>query len=123
MLLGAIFAWFMAWNAVEAFFTLYVKNVLGINEGDGARMLTVFAALLILFAIPSGLIATRIGRKPTILVGLLGMVAGMLVAFTVRDSTLLLVLLGVMGAFWALVNINSLSFYRLTRPGQLSGVP
>ena len=107
-LLGAIFSWFVAWNAMEAFFTLYGKNVLGINEGDGSRMLTAFAATLILFAIPSGLIATRIGRKPTILIGLGGMAAGLVVGFFLRQPTALLIVLAVMGAFWALVNINSL---------------
>jgi maltose/moltooligosaccharide transporter len=107
-LLGAIFSWFVAWNAMEAFFTLYGKNVLGINEGDGSRMLTAFAATLILFAIPSGLIATRIGRKPTILIGLGGMAAGLVVGFFLRQPTALLIVLAIMGAFWALVNINSL---------------
>jgi maltose/moltooligosaccharide transporter len=107
-LLGAIFSWFVAWNAMEAFFTLYGKNVLDINEGDGSRMLTAFAATLILFAIPSGLIATRIGRKPTILIGLGGMAAGLAVGFFLRQPTALLIVLAVMGAFWALININSL---------------
>jgi MFS family permease len=107
-LLGAIFSWFVAWNAMEAFFTLYGKNALGINEGDGSRMLTAFAATLILFAIPAGLIATRIGRKPTILIGLGGMATGLIVGFFLRQPTALLIVLALMGAFWALVNINSL---------------
>ena len=107
-LLGAICAWFIGWNAMEAFFTLYGINVLEINEADGSRMLTAFAAALIVFAIPSGLIATRIGRKPTIVIGLGGMVVGLIAGFFVRDPTVLVSLLGVMGAFWALVNINSL---------------
>ena len=107
-LLGAIFAWFVSWNAMEAFFTLYGQHVLGMNPGDGSRMLTAFAATLILFAIPSGLIATRIGRKPTILIGLGGMAAGLIIGFFLRQPTALLIVLAVMGAFWALVNINSL---------------
>ena len=107
-LLGAIFAWFISWNALEAFFTLYGINVLGIDEGDGSKMLTAFAATLIIFSIPSGLIATKIGRKPTIMIGLAGMGIGLLVGFLVRNQTALLILLGMMGGFWALVNINSL---------------
>ena len=107
-LLGAICAWFIGWNAMEAFFTLYGINVLEINEADGSRMLTAFAAALIVFAIPSGLIATRIGRKPTIVIGLGGMVVGLIAGFFVRDPTVLVSLLGVMGAVGALVNINSL---------------
>ena len=107
-LLGAIFAWFVGWNAMEAFFTLYGINVLGLDAGDGSKMLTAFAAMLILFAIPSGLIATKIGWKRTITIGLLGMVVGLLVGFFIRSQTALLIVLAVMGGFWALVNINSL---------------
>ena len=108
MILLAIFAWFVGWNAMEAFFTLYARNILGIDPGTATQMLTAFAAMLILFAIPSGFIATRFGRKRTILVGLGGMLAGLLVGFGVRNATVLVGLLAVMGAFWALVNINSL---------------
>jgi maltose/moltooligosaccharide transporter len=107
-LLAAIFAWFVGWNAMEAFFTIYARGILGIQVGTGTQMLTAFAAMLIVFAIPSGLIATRVGRKPTILTGLGGMLAGLVVGAFVRNPTILLVVLGVMGAFWALVNINSL---------------
>ncbi len=107
-LLAAIFCWFVGWNAMEAFFTIYARNVLEIDVGTGTQMLTAFAATLILFAIPSGLIATRFGRKPTIIVGLCGMLLGLIAGFTIRNPTILLITLAVMGAFWALVNINSL---------------
>ncbi len=108
LLLTAIFCWFVGWNAMEAFFTIYARNVLGIDIGSGTQMLTAFAATLILFAIPSGLIATRFGRKPTILIGLCGMFAGLIAGFFIRDSTVLLITLALMGFFWALININSL---------------
>ena len=71
-------------------------------------MLTAFAAALIVFAIPSGLIATKFGRKRTITIGLAGMVAGLVVGFFIRSQSVLLIVLAVMGGFWALVNINSL---------------
>jgi Na+/melibiose symporter-like transporter len=107
-LLGAIFFWFVGWNAMEAFFTLYARNVLGIEVGQGTQMLTAFAATFILFSIPSGLIATRAGRRPTILVGITGMLAGLIAGFFLRQPTPLLALLAVMGVFWSLININSL---------------
>jgi len=119
-LLGAIFAWFVGWNTTEAFFTLYAREVLGIPVGTGTQMLTAFAAMLILFAIPSGLLATRFGRKPIILIGLLGMAAGTVLAFLLQDQMILLGLLAVMGAFWALVNINSLPMvYDLAKSGSI----
>jgi MFS family permease len=107
-LLAAIFAWFVGWNAMEAFFTIYARGVLGISVGSGTQMLTAFAAALIVFSIPSGLIATRVGRKPTIVTGLIGMLLGLIIGTFVRSPTLLLVVLALMGGFWALVNINSL---------------
>lgn len=62
----------------------------------------------IIFAIPSGYIATKFGRKRTIMVGLAGMLVGLILGNFVRSSALLLALLAMMGMFWALVNINSL---------------
>jgi MFS family permease len=119
-LLAAIFCWFVGWYATEAFFTLYARNILGVEVGTGTQMLTAFAATLILFAIPSGLLATRIGRKPTILIGLAGMLLGVILAFIVRQPTLLLGVLAVMGGFWALVNINSLPMvYDLAGSGSI----
>lgn len=119
-LLAAIFCWFVGWNATEAFFTLYARDILGLKVGTGTQMLTAFAAMLILFSIPSGLIATRIGRKPTILMGLAGMMAGAVLAYFMRSQLVLLVLLAVMGGFWALVNINSLPMvYDLSKSGRI----
>lgn len=119
-LLAAIFSWFVGWNATEAFFTLYARNILGIEPGTGTQMLTAFAATLILFSIPSGLLATKIGRKPTIIMGLTGMLIGVVLATLVHNATVLLVLLAIMGGFWALVNINSLPMvYDLAKSGSI----
>ena len=126
-LLAAIFFWFVGWNAMEAFFTIYARNVLQIEVGTATQMLTAFAAALLLFAIPSGMLAEgasirlrffstslgtlripRFGRKSTILIGLTGMVVGAVAGFFIRNPTMLLVILAMMGAFWAFVNINSL---------------
>ncbi|MCX6067576.1 MAG: MFS transporter, partial [Chloroflexi bacterium] len=38
-LLFAIFFWFLGYTAIEAFFTLYAKNQLGIDPSDGSRLL------------------------------------------------------------------------------------
>jgi Na+/melibiose symporter-like transporter len=107
-LLAAIFCWFVAWNAVEAFFTIYAREVMSIEVGRATQMLTAFAAALVVLALPAGLLATRIGRKLTIRLGLGGMAAGLLAVSFVRSPSVLLPLLAAMGACWALVNINSL---------------
>lgn len=128
----AIFFWFIGYAAVETFFTLYAKNHLGINEGDGATMLSVLPLLFVIFAIPSGIIASRIGRRVTISIGLV-MLTGILVCMYAISPAVLLspvsklplvgiplepggarmltvagVLLMFGGIAWAFVNINSL---------------
>ena len=111
--------WFTGCSPILAFCTLYARNVLGVPADTSAQMMTVFPAALIVFAIPSGFLATRIGRKPTIITGLGGMVLCSLVGFTLGNPAVLLAVLAAMGAFWALVTINALPMvYDL--PGQRS---
>ncbi len=131
-ILSAIFFWFLGYSAVETFFTLYAKNHLGIPEGDGATLLSVFPLFFVLFAIPSGLIAARIGRRVTITIGLITVTVVLFLLFITPASALLtgiaplplvgiplveggarmLTLAGVMlilgGIGWSFVNINSL---------------
>jgi MFS family permease len=116
-LLAAIFSWFTGCSPILAFWTLYARNVLGVPAGTSAQMMTAFPAAMIVFAIPSGFLATRIGRKPTIITGLGGMVLCSLAGFTAGTPTALLAVLAAMGAFWALVTINALPMvYDLAGP-------
>ncbi len=62
-LLLAIFFWFVSYNAVEAFFTLYANKHLGMEEAAGARLLGQLSLLFVLFALPSGYIGGRFGRQ------------------------------------------------------------
>ncbi|HET6824124.1 MAG TPA: MFS transporter [Anaerolineales bacterium] len=131
-LLFAIFFWFLGYSAVETFFTLYAQEHLGIDAGDGATLLSIFPLFFVLFAIPSGLIAARIGRRVAISFGLI--VVSVILAFfyllpagtllapisplplvgipLVENGPRMLTLAGVMllfgGIGWAFVNINSL---------------
>jgi len=119
----AILFWFIAYNAIEAFFTLYANKHLGMAEADGVRLLSQLALIFVLFALPSGYIGGKIGRKITISIGLSLMIICMLLMFILPVNVLItllfsLPLLGSVpvvglilmfaGAAWALININSL---------------
>lgn len=109
-LLIAIFFWFVAFNAVETFFTLYGKEYLHVKESTAARTFTYFSLSMVAFAIPAGLIATKIGKKKTIIAGLILMITtfgGLLVSTDIKVFAVLFV---VAGAAWALININSYPF-------------
>jgi MFS family permease len=131
-ILFAIFFWFVGFSAVETFFTLYAQEHLGIDPGDGATLLSVFPLFFVLFAIPSGFIAARIGRRVAISAGLIIVSMILFLFYIIPADTLLigiaplplvgipleeggarmLTIAGVLlifgGIGWAFVNINSL---------------
>ena len=131
-LLLAIFFWFVGYSAVETFFTLYAKNRLGLDVGDGATLLSVLPLFFVLSAIPAGFLGSRIGRRVTIAIGLIMLIIMLILVYITPAEALLtgiaplplvgiplaeggarmLTLAGVLlifgGIGWAFVNINSL---------------
>ncbi len=107
-LLLAIFFWFCGYNAVETFFTSFAVSHLGLSEGSAAMLLAFFSVSFVAFAIPSGFIATKIGRKKTIIFGLIGLIIVFIPILFLMNLVAIRVLLLIGGFFWALININSL---------------
>ena len=122
-ILLAIFFWFIGYSAIEAFFTLYAVNHLGVAEADGARLLGHLSLFFVLFALPAGYFGSLIGRRNTISIGIVTLSIAMLLMYflPVPFLTILLgklpvlgtipvvgVILMLAGASWALININSL---------------
>ena len=108
LLILAIFFWFVGYNAIETFFSSYGVATLGVSESTASMILSVAYITFILFSIPSGFIATRFGRKRTIITGLAIFAALLVVAFFTPVVPVVIVLLAVGGLAWSLVNINSL---------------
>ncbi len=119
----AIFFWFLGFTAIEAFFTLYAKNHLGLDEADGSRLLGHLSLFFVLFALLAGVIGAKIGRQRTIRLGLGLLVLVLSAIFFLPPATLttvigklpvlgtipiLSLLLMAGGTGWALININSL---------------
>ncbi len=107
-LLLAIFCWFVGFNAIETFFSLYGVNVLHIKPSLAGILMGVANLTFIIFALPSGFIAARVGRRRTILWGLAIFSMLLLIAFFVPVMAVIAVALGLGGMAWALVNVNSL---------------
>jgi len=115
-ILCAIFFWFVAYQGVEATFSNYSVYFLGTTEKTGSIILSSFAGMFLAFAIPSGFIASKIGKKRTILMGITGLVIVFLILSTIRSTTtlfslpfniIMMFLMGIGGFFWSLININS----------------
>ena len=108
LILAGIFFWFTGYNAVETFFTLYAKNTLGMDPGSATMTLAIFSLAFLAFAVPSGFIGAKIGRRRAILIGLAGLIVLFLPMFFLANVWLVRVCLFFGGFFWAFVNINSL---------------
>jgi len=122
-ILLAIFFWFLAYTGIEAFLTLYATKQLGIPEGDAGRLMGHMGIMFVLFALIAGIIGSRIGRRITISIGIIGM-AGLILGIALFPAGLLsttltklpvlgtirVVNLFLMGAgiAWSFININSL---------------
>jgi maltose/moltooligosaccharide transporter len=117
----AIFMWFIGWNGVETFFTLYGIDKWGINESQAAFYLGFFSLSFLLMAVPSGFIATALGRKKTILAGLVGMAVMLSSFYFATPIPLAMGLLVSGGVFWALININSYPMVTDMAPGRMLG--
>jgi len=118
ILLG-LFLWFSAYWGIRPFMTLYVIEYLGLSEGIAGLSTGMVAIAYLVFAVPSGILAHRIGRKRTIRLALMGMAILTLLMFshqwwTIRigASTTVAVgtfwaLLFLFGACWGAANTNS----------------
>ncbi|MFA5236125.1 MAG: MFS transporter [Bacilli bacterium] len=106
LILASVVLWFFAYNAATSKFSVYATDVL--NTGFTLPLLFANVTALAAF-IPVGIIATKIGRKKTILIGIsILIVAFLLASFLNEDSAILIwVTMALAGIGWATINVNS----------------
>lgn len=108
VLLG-ILLWFMAFNALEAGLSSFAVFTLGISPGTASIYAGAVTVSFIIFALPAGLLGTRYGRRSIIQIGLIGLTLALLASyFLIQGAVMFVIMLVVLGAFWAMVNVNSL---------------
>lgn len=100
--------WFIAYNAVTTAFSRYATEVWGLEGGGYADCLMIATVAAIISYIPIGAISSKIGRKKTILIGivLLGscfLAAGLYPTYHVT----MVIFFGIIGFAWAAIGVNS----------------
>ncbi|MBF4695977.1 MFS transporter [Fusibacter sp. Q10-2] len=111
-ILVAIFFWFVGYQGVEATFSNYCVQFLGLDVADASLILGFFALSFLAFAIPAGFIGSKLGKRNTILIGLLGDTVVFILLATIGtivpySMLIMMILMFIGGFFWALININS----------------
>jgi maltose/moltooligosaccharide transporter len=119
LILVALFLWFLGYQGVLPFIGLYSKEVIGVSTGTAGLAAGMVAIAYAIFAILSGVVAHRKGRKAVIRFSLLALSVITLVLaghgmfsrlFGLSQTVMLLsffVLLFVFGTFWVTVVTNS----------------
>ena len=108
-LLMSIFLWFTAYNAVTTAFSRYAQKVWQIQGGGFASCLMVATAAAIVSYIPIGIISSKIGRKKTILGGIILMTICYLGAFFFTSyHPVINIGFACIGIGWAAISVNSL---------------
>jgi MFS family permease len=106
LILISVFLWFIGYNAVTTKLSDYAPKVL--NLGYATPILIAQGAALLAF-VPIGIIATKIGRKKTILIGItiLTICFGSVYFLSVETAGLMYVIFALTGVGWATINVNS----------------
>ncbi len=107
-LLASIFLWFTAYNAVTTAYSRYVEQVWNLETGSYADSLLIAMIAAIISFIPIGFIASNIGRKKTILAGILLMTVSYFCGSLFNHYTFLInIVFALTGIGWAAINVNS----------------
>lgn len=120
-LLTSVFLWFMGYNAVTTAFSRYAERVWDIQGGGFANALMVATGAAIVAFIPIGLISSKVGRKKTIMAGILLLIISYSLGALFKDySPLINLVFGLTGFGWAAINVNSYPMVvEISRSGDL----
>lgn len=106
MLLSVAF-WYMGYNAVTSAFSRYSVEVWHLTDTGTSKCLMVAMGVALVAFVPIGIISSKIGRKKTILGGVLLLGLSFLVAGFCKFDWYINLLFGLVGIAWAAINVNS----------------
>ena len=107
LILASVALWYVGYNSITSKYSVYATNILGF---DFNFTLIIAQAAAIVSYIPVGMIASKIGRKKTILAGIILLASAFFIGNFITPTTPELVMYPVFilaGIGWATINVNS----------------
>lgn len=107
LILASVVLWYIGYNAITSKYSVYASEVL---EVPYTITLMVAQGAAIVSYIPVGLVASKIGRKKTILAGIVMLTASFGAAAFIKAGTseiVMYLLFALAGIGWATINVNS----------------
>ena len=110
LILSSIVLWFMGYNAVTTAFSRYVtRESFGMTAKQGSFILMVAVITATIAFVPIGFISSKIGRKKSIMGGIVLLVTVFATATLYTGfSPLMYISFALAGIAWAAINVNSL---------------
>ncbi len=106
-ILASIALWYFGYNAVTSKYSVYASNIL---QKDYNTTLLLAQAAAIVSYLPAGMVASKIGRKKTILGGVVMLTVAFGSAAFMRSGSptwLMNIMFALAGIAWATINVNS----------------
>lgn len=108
LILVSVFLWFMAYNAVTTAFSRYCVAVWKTDLGTSSGYLLCATVAAIASFLPLGFLSGKMGRKKTVLLGIVAMTICYGAAIFIQKQTPIMYLLfAIVGIGWAAINVNS----------------
>ena len=112
-LLASIALWYIGYNGVTTWFTTYISQIMGEGLGGASRCLLVATVGAIVSYLPIGVVASKVGRRKTILAGCALLAACFLAGFLLTTAFssinfVMYIVFALVGLAWAAINVNSL---------------
>ena len=107
LILASVALWFIGYNSITSKYSVYATNILGF---DFNFTLIIAQAAAIVAYIPVGIIASKIGRRKTILTGIIILATAFFIGNFITPTTPELIMYPVFilaGIGWATINVNS----------------
>jgi MFS family permease len=111
-LLLSVALWYIGYNGITTWFTVYADKMWGMEIGQASLCLTVATAGAIISYIPIGVISGRFGRKLIIKLGVILLAACFFAGYVYtlfyhEFHFMLMILFALVGVAWAAINVNS----------------
>ena len=112
-LLASIALWYIGYNGVTTWFTTYISQIMGEGLGGASTCLLVATAGAIISYIPIGVAASKIGRRKTIMAGVLLLASCFIAGYFLTTlfssiNAVMFAAFALVGLAWAAINVNSL---------------
>lgn len=107
LILASVALWYFGYNAVTSKYAVYAGNIL--NMDYNTTLLIAQGAAIVAY-LPAGMVASKVGRKKTILAGVVMLTVAFGAASVMRAGSSVLVmniLFALAGIGWATINVNS----------------